>query len=156
MTPSPKVVRRAPSVRGVERRTKVVATVGPASDDPATLTAMIAAGMDMARMSLSHGTPDETLARIARVRQAADAAGKVVGVLADLPGPKIRAAEFPEGGVHLPEGATLELVPSNTALATSLTSARVGTGARIIDSSICVAVITGRPYATLVRMMCFW
>ena len=50
------VVRRAPSVRGVERRTKVVATVGPASDDPATLTAMIAAGMDMARMSLSHGT----------------------------------------------------------------------------------------------------
>ena len=90
----------------------MVATVGPASDDPATLTAMIAAGMDMARMSLSHGTPDETLARIARVRQAADAAGKVVGVLADLPGPKIRAAEFPEGGVHLPEGATLELVPS--------------------------------------------
>ena len=57
MTPSPNVVRRAPSVRGVERRTKVVATVGPASDDPATLTAMIAAGMDMARMSLSHGTP---------------------------------------------------------------------------------------------------
>jgi pyruvate kinase len=98
----------------VDRRTKIVATVGPASDRPETLRAMIAAGMDMARLSLSHGPVAETLTRIRRVREAADAEGKTVGVLADLPGPKIRAAAFPEGGVHLAEGARLDLVPGTS------------------------------------------
>ncbi|HVE93648.1 MAG TPA: pyruvate kinase [Acidimicrobiales bacterium] len=96
----------------MERRTKIVATVGPASDDPRILQAMVAAGMDTARLSLSHGTLDETLARIDRVRGAAAAEGRIIGVLADLPGPKIRAAEFPEGGVHLEEGSTARLVPA--------------------------------------------
>ena len=96
----------------MERRTKIVATVGPASDDPRVLRGMIAAGMDMARISLSHGTLDEALERIDRVREAATAQGRIVGVLADLPGPKIRAAEFPEGGVHLAEGSVLALVPA--------------------------------------------
>jgi pyruvate kinase len=102
----------------VERRTKIVATIGPASEAPETLRAMIAAGMNMARVSLAHSTVEETEERIARLRAAADAEGQVVGVLADLPGPKIRAAEFPDGGVHLPEGAIVELVPA-TAGATS-------------------------------------
>src|SRR5438067_4458892 len=73
---------------------------------------MIRAGMNMARLSLSHGAIDETLARITRVREAAHAESQIVGVLADLPGPKIRAAEFPDGGVHLAEGTTVELVPA--------------------------------------------
>jgi pyruvate kinase len=103
----------------VERRTKIVATIGPASDSLETMRAMIAAGMNMARVSLAHATVEETQERIDRLRTAADAEGQVVGVLADLPGPKIRAAEFPEGGVHLPEGATLELVPAATADASS-------------------------------------
>ena len=72
---------------------------------------MIAAGMDMARLSLSHGPVTEALSRVDRVREAADAEGRIVGVLADLPGPKIRAAAFPEGGVHLAEGTRVELVP---------------------------------------------
>ena len=68
------------------------------------LRAMIDAGMNMARLSLAHGPLEETLARIEPVREAAEAEDSVVGVLADLPGPKIRAADFPEGGVYLAEG----------------------------------------------------
>ena len=94
----------------MDRRTKIVATVGPASEDPATLREMVEAGMDMARLSLSHGPVAETRERIRAVRAAAEAEGKIVGVLADLPGPKIRAAEFRDDGVHLSEGAQVELV----------------------------------------------
>src|SRR5258708_37233084 len=100
----------AVSVGEMDRRTKIVATVGPASEELHTIRAMIAAGMNMARLSLSHGALADTVARIARVREAAERDGSVVGVLADLPGPKIRAAEFPDGGVHLAEGTTIELV----------------------------------------------
>ena len=66
--------------------------------------------MDMARVSLAHGSLDEALARIDAVRAAADAEDRVVGVLADLPGPKIRTASFPEGGVYLTEEDAAELV----------------------------------------------
>jgi pyruvate kinase len=73
---------------------------------------MVAAGMNMARLSMAHGPVEETLARMDRVRQAADDVGQTVGVLADLPGPKIRTASFTEE-VYLIEGDTLELVPSD-------------------------------------------
>jgi pyruvate kinase len=89
------------------RRTKIVATIGPASEDPTTLAAMAAAGMDVARLSLAHGPLEETLDRLARIRSVDPS----LGVLADLPGPKIRSGLFPEGGVHLADGATLDLVP---------------------------------------------
>jgi pyruvate kinase len=69
--------------------------------------------MDMARLSLSHGPPEETVERIERVRTAARRAGRFVGVLADLPGPKIRAGEFPEAGVRLGEGSMVDLVPTS-------------------------------------------
>jgi pyruvate kinase len=97
------------------RRTKIVATIGPASDSPETLRAMIRAGMDMARISLSHSSLEDALDRVERVRAAADAEGSVVGVLADLPGPKVRAAEFPEGGAHLAENTEVELVTEGAA-----------------------------------------
>ncbi|CAN5180186.1 pyruvate kinase [soil metagenome] len=93
------------------RRTKIVATLGPASASPDVLSAMVAAGMDVARLSLAHSSLEETLDRMAAVREAAEHHHAVVGVLADLPGPKVRAAEFPEGGVHLIEGTLLEMVP---------------------------------------------
>ena len=92
-------------------RTKVVATIGPASDDPATLTALVEAGMDVARLGLAHGTPDEHVAMVATIREVAKAAGRPVGVLVDLPGPKVRAGEFPEGGVDLLAGSQVRLVP---------------------------------------------
>ncbi|MDP9019888.1 MAG: pyruvate kinase, partial [Actinomycetota bacterium] len=96
----------------MERRTKIVATVGPACEDHDTLRAMVAAGMDFARLSLAHATLEDTLERLARIRVAAEGEGAVVGVLADLPGPKVRAAPFPGDGVHLSEGTVLDLVPA--------------------------------------------
>ena len=92
------------------RRTKIVASIGPASDDPSVLAAMVAAGMDMARVSLAHGPLEESLTRVRRVQEVAARSGKFVGVLADLPGPKLRAAEFPDAGVLLADGALVDIV----------------------------------------------
>jgi pyruvate kinase len=72
------------------RRTKIVATLGPATDDPAVLEAVLRAGVDVARVNFSHGAADEHLARVARFRDAARKVGKFAAVLADLPGPKLR------------------------------------------------------------------
>ena len=94
-------------------RTKIVATVGPACHDASTLRAMIAAGMDVARLSLSHASLDDTLRRMELIRSIADDEGAVVGVLADLPGPKVRTAPFPSDGVHLADGTQVELVPGD-------------------------------------------
>ena len=74
----------------MDRRTKIVATLGPATDDPAVLDGILAAGVDVARVNFSHGTAAEHLGRVSRLRAAADRLGKVVAVLADLPGPKLR------------------------------------------------------------------
>ena len=87
------------------RRTKIVATIGPASDDPGTLQKMIAAGMDVARIGLAHGKLEEHLEKYRNIRAAAAAVGTNVGILADLPGPKVRCAPFPEGGVIFEDGA---------------------------------------------------
>ena len=72
------------------RRTKIVATIGPASREPDTLARMIEAGLDVARLNFSHGTREEHAETISRVRDAASRAGQPVAVLADLPGPKLR------------------------------------------------------------------
>ena len=72
------------------RRTKIVATLGPATDDPAVLDAVLRAGVDVARVNFSHGTADEHVARVKRFREAAARVGKFAAVLADLPGPKLR------------------------------------------------------------------
>ncbi|CAN5495775.1 pyruvate kinase [soil metagenome] len=93
------------------RRTKIVATVGPASDAPATLATMIDAGVDAFRLGLAHGTIEEHFERIRRIRAAAADAGRAVGLLADLPGPKIRTGAFPEGGIFLGEGNAVLLHP---------------------------------------------
>ncbi|MGI8983836.1 MAG: pyruvate kinase [Acidimicrobiales bacterium] len=95
----------------MERRTKIVATLGPASDSPDVVRRMIDAGMNMARLSLAHGPVEETLDRVRMVRRAAEAARRTVGILADLPGPKIRTAEF-EREMYLNEGDHVELVTS--------------------------------------------
>jgi pyruvate kinase len=94
----------------VKRRTKIIATIGPASDDEATLKAMIEAGMDVARINLSHGGLDAALDRFHRVRKVAAAVGRPVGVLVDLPGPKVRLGALTEP-IGLEVGDELELVP---------------------------------------------
>jgi pyruvate kinase len=92
------------------RRTKIVATLGPASDPPEIIAALIDAGVDVVRLGLAHGTPEEHIARIERVRDIADRRGHKVGVLCDLPGPKVRAGTFPDGGAFLAEGDEVDLV----------------------------------------------
>jgi pyruvate kinase len=91
------------------RRTKVVATLGPASSDAKTLTRMIEAGLDVVRINFSHGAPDEHRARVNLVRQLARKAGRAVGVLVDLQGPKIRVGKFKDGKITLEPGAKFVL-----------------------------------------------
>jgi len=86
------------------RRTKILATLGPATDDHKVIDEIIAAGVDVVRLNLSHGNHEEHAKRAESVRNRARASGRQVGVLADLQGPKIRIARFAEGEVFLTEG----------------------------------------------------
>ncbi|MFG6176136.1 pyruvate kinase [Halomonas sp. THAF12] len=87
------------------RRTKIVATLGPASDREGVLEAMIAAGVDVVRLNFSHGSADDHRRRLAAVREIAARQGRSVAALGDLQGPKIRIARFGDGKVSLTEGA---------------------------------------------------
>jgi pyruvate kinase len=95
------------------RRTKIVSTLGPSTDAPGVLENMIDAGMDVARINVSHGTHEEHTERINRVREAAEAHGKHVGIMVDLAGPKIRTGPVKDDGVELTKGAMLSLIPGN-------------------------------------------
>jgi pyruvate kinase len=88
----------------MQRSTKIVATLGPASSDKVVISQMVAAGIDVVRMNFSHGTREEHLARAALVREAAHEAGRTVGVMCDLQGPKIRIGKFENGRVVLKKG----------------------------------------------------
>ena len=99
------VERAAP----VLRRTKIVATLGPATDDPEVLAQMIRAGVDVVRLNASHGTVEDRRRRLAAVRAAAREADRCIGVLLDLSGPKIRIECFRDGRVQLSEGAPFTL-----------------------------------------------
>ena len=91
------------------RRTKIIATLGPATDDPDVLASLIDAGADVVRLNFSHGSPDEREARVAAVRKTAAELGRDVGVLGDLQGPKIRIRRFADGSTRLEEGQTFFL-----------------------------------------------
>ena len=93
------------------RRTKIVATLGPASDAPGVLDGLVAAGVDVFRLNLSHGHRGDHLGRLQAVRAAAAERDRHVAVLADLPGPKVRTGAFPDGGSFLADGSELRLVP---------------------------------------------
>ncbi len=91
------------------RRTKIVATLGPATDRPGELERVIKDGMDVARVNFSHGEAAEHLRRVQTVREIAEANGRHVGVMVDLQGPKIRIAGFKQGGITLGDGARFTL-----------------------------------------------
>ena len=95
----------------MKRRTKIIATIGPASDSEPILRKLVDAGMDVARLGLAHGTLDEALERYRRIRKVSDDLGKRVGILVDLPGPKIRSAPFPSEGSYLANESEIRLVP---------------------------------------------
>jgi pyruvate kinase len=93
----------------MQRRTKIVATLGPSTDDPKVLDEMIQAGVDVVRVNFSHGSHEEHLRRAEQVRNRARAHGRQVGVFADLQGPKIRIDKFKDGKIDLQEGARFVL-----------------------------------------------
>ncbi|MDQ7795084.1 MAG: pyruvate kinase [bacterium] len=91
------------------RRTKIVCTLGPASEAPATVRELVRAGMDVARLNVSHGSAGEHLARLRAVRAAAGGECRQVAVLLDLQGPEVRLGPLPGGSVHLREGQAFTL-----------------------------------------------
>jgi pyruvate kinase len=91
------------------RRTKIVVTLGPATDDPAVFDRMVEEGADVARINASHGTQADHLRRLEQVRAAARRADRSIGVLMDLGGPKIRIEGFRDGPVRLEEGQPFAL-----------------------------------------------
>jgi pyruvate kinase len=91
------------------RATKIVATLGPASSDPAVLERLLLAGVDVVRLNFSHGKGQDHIDRANLVRAVADKVGKTVALMADLQGPKIRVGKFAEGKVVLEPGAAFVL-----------------------------------------------
>jgi pyruvate kinase len=89
------------------RRTKIVATIGPASREPEMLVRMIDAGLDVARLNFSHGSAEEHAETIGRIRDAANRAGRNVAVLQDLPGPKLRIGKLVDNVAELKPGDTV-------------------------------------------------
>jgi pyruvate kinase len=89
----------------MQRATKIVATIGPASSDLETLTRMIHAGIDVVRLNFSHGKAQDHIDRARLVRQVAASCGREVAIMADLQGPKIRVGKFKDGKVQLVSGA---------------------------------------------------
>ncbi len=93
----------------MNRRTKIVCTLGPATSSVERIEELVRAGMDVARLNLSHGTHDEHRAVYAHIRAASDTTGRAVGILLDLQGPKIRLGEFEGGEADLQSGATFTI-----------------------------------------------
>jgi pyruvate kinase len=94
-----------------EHRTKIVATIGPASRSPTVFKQMVQAGVNVARLNFSHGTYDDHANTIAMIRSVSAELDMPVTILQDLQGPKIRVGDMPDGGLELVENAFLTLVP---------------------------------------------
>ncbi|MGL5827962.1 MAG: pyruvate kinase [Angustibacter sp.] len=131
------------------RRAKIVCTLGPAVSTPEQIRALVEAGMDVARLNLSHGTYADHEKVYAMVREASDAVGRSVAVLVDLQGPKIRLGTFANGPVELLPGAvftiTTEDVPGDADLASTTYKglpgdARVGDRILIDDGKVAVEI----------------
>ncbi|HEX7011363.1 MAG TPA: pyruvate kinase [Steroidobacteraceae bacterium] len=91
------------------RRTKILTTLGPSTDDPKVLADMVRAGADVVRINFSHGDPQAHVKRVRMVREVAEQLGKWVAVLGDLQGPKIRIERFASGPIMLNEGDSFAL-----------------------------------------------
>ncbi len=145
------------------RKAKIVCTLGPATESPEQVQALVDAGMDVARINRSHGEPEEHAAVIRRVRAAAKASGRAVAVLVDLQGPKIRLGRFVEGKHDLAVGdvftITVDDVPGTKDLCSTtykgLTGdARVGDRILIDDGKVAVRItaVEGSNVVTVVEV----
>ncbi len=134
---------------GLIRRTKIVATLGPATGTPERIAGLIAAGANVIRVNASHGTPELRAGWIAAVRQAAQAADQAVAVLVDLQGPRIRVGRLAQPRLLRP-GETVVLAPEETAQGDELPTthanlaADVRVGARVLlDDGLLSLEVTG-------------
>ena len=107
-----RILTQAARSEMLTRRTKIVATLGPATDTPGVLEEVIRAGADVLRVNFSHGGPADHRRRVERARQAAESVGKHIALLGDLQGPKIRIERFAGGRTVLTEGAAFTLDPA--------------------------------------------
>ena len=98
------------SQEATARRTKIIATLGPATDNEETIRALIKAGVDAVRLNFSHGDAQDHIERARMVREISEQANYHVGVIGDLQGPKIRIERFADGEVHLQDGQTFILI----------------------------------------------
>ena len=99
------------------RRTKIVATLGPATHNPEILSGLISVGADVLRLNFSHGTREDHARLVDMARTAAKKAGREVGLLGDIPGPKIRLGDLEGDVMHLRNGQDLTLTTDGTATA---------------------------------------
>ena len=136
------------------RRTKIVASIGPASWDEPVLRKVIAAGADVIRVNLSHGDPATQLALVDRVRRVSADDHRTVGVLVDLPGPKLRMAPFPDRGVQVAPGDRLELrcgasESGGDVIGVDLDRLELSTGDRVVagDGGVVFEVVSPPPTA---------
>ncbi|MGE4566440.1 MAG: pyruvate kinase, partial [Acidimicrobiales bacterium] len=97
------------------RRTKIIATIGPASESEPVLRQMMQAGMNIARLGLAHGSHNQAQERVELIRRIAAEEKTSVGILIDLPGPKVRSANFGQESVAFAEGSKLTLRVGNQA-----------------------------------------
>ena len=88
------------------KRTKIIATLGPASDRDDVLRGMIAAGLNVVRINFSHQKPDALRASLERIRRVSAETGAPIAILGDLRGPRIRVGEMTGGSIHSPPGRT--------------------------------------------------
>lgn len=103
-----------------QRRTKIIATLGPSTDDPGVLRECLEAGLDIARLNAAHGSEEEMLRRIKMLRKAAIDAARPVGLLIDLPGPKFRLGSLSAGQKELRPGEFVKLEASRASDSTTL------------------------------------
>ena len=108
-------------------RTKIVATLGPASQDPAVLKGMVHAGLNVVRLNLAHGRHEEHLARLQAARQAAAEAGVRLGCVVDIAGPEIRTAGLPAEGLDLVAGQEVAFIPVDAGAAAGASRAAAQT-----------------------------
>ncbi len=145
----------------VKRRTKIIATIGPACTDEATMKAMIEAGMDVARLNLSHGGLDSAIERLHQLRRISESVGRTLGVMADLPGPKVRIGVLPEP-IELVDDSEILLEPGNEASTSGhlwvdyaglLTDVQMGDKLAVGDGSIVLQVVGHEPNALRARVL---
>lgn len=94
----------------MEKKTKIVCTIGPVSENKETLTQLVKEGMNIARLNFSHGDYEEHKARVELIREVSKETKKPIGILLDTKGPEIRLGDFENGGVEFAEGDVVTLV----------------------------------------------